>query len=76
MPRSKIRSAGQLTSFMDSLENRMLIEGRECKGLIVEVEEGVEMEVLAVLEVLAGGGWAVLLAIVSYNDYDGNIKRL
>ena len=40
MPRSKIRSAGQLTSFMDSLENGMLIEGREFEGLIVEVEGG------------------------------------
>ena len=43
----------------------------EVEGVLVPV--AVE-EALAVLEVLAGGGLVVLSAIMSYDDYDANIK--
>ena len=63
LPRSKMRSAGQLMSFMDSLVIRMVLGGRECKGLTVVVEEGVDAEAVAVgrLEVLIEEGWLLLL---------------
>ena len=46
-------------SFMDSLVIRMVLGGRECKGLTVVVEEGVDAGAVVVerLEVMIEEGW-------------------